>query len=432
MEFTKNQKIGLAIFLTVLFLIIFYFIFKKTETTILNERTPRKLIGYYETWRPSTSNGYLGPECDWTDCIIKKDVTEQKCYETRIEPYTMINFSFLTLVKQPDLMGTTPQTWDGNIYYNTYDATSEDVMNVLKRLYDITIKKGKKFTIAFGGWSDVVKFTNKEEAEKAGKMMVTIAQKVGSDCGIDINYYHLTSNPWKSSPPQTELIAHMMNAIRKADQTRYLSYTTKFNGFYNADSKPYGTPVGTFDSDNEAQIVWNTLDNVDVVDNVNIMAYDSAAMVDGKLKTTLFDYDAIIDNFITGGVPKEKIIMGIKPGKQNRDATWLGFNTHVQCVAVTKHRDIGGMLVSKINPTPDGCKQGSKDSTCSDNPEIAKKQYECASIVTPIVAEYVRDCLLLDKNCTTSTPMCSGSCGVYPNTTCPPHLKCPKVISKTN
>ena len=71
----------------------------------------------------------------------------------------------------------------------------------------------------------------------------------------------------------------------------------------------------TFPSDNEGVKLWPQIH--DVTDTVNIMAYDAANIT--------FDFKTILDNFVAGGVSKEKINLGFEPGNQR------GHSAEQQC-----------------------------------------------------------------------------------------------------
>jgi hypothetical protein len=155
-----------------------------------------------------------------------------------------------------------------------------------------------------------------------------------------------------------------------------ISWTTRFNAFVPShDSYNYvkkwirGRPKKneSFGSDNEGPKLWPHI--ADMIDTVNIMAYDAANIT--------FDHEKILQNFVANNVPPEKINMGFEPGEQAAGGEWQGKAIDNAAARLVKDGGYGGCMIWGANPSqvtnPIGrkaCPEAAKDFA-----EILKPTY---------------------------------------------------------
>jgi GH18 family chitinase len=288
----------------------------------------------------------------------------------------------------------------------------------------------KRTKITLGGWSDFARLGSIPNAQKAAALAAKMVQYTFAD-GIDIDLEHLVDQakvpkPWHVD--EFEAWAMFFNTLRKeldgvsakwvetASKRRasllkqhatmdkwskgvfapfmnttieYLnevaangpphleiSWTTRFNAFvptedpYNYVKKWLGTRPKynsngkTFPSDNEGVKLWPQIH--DVTDTVNIMAYDAANIT--------FDFKTILDNFVSGGVSKEKINLGFEPGNQLHEATWEGKGTDLEMAKYIKEEGFSGVMVWAVNPAEEWTPKSYK--ACPETAAMLKKTLE--------------------------------------------------------
>lgn len=257
----------------------------------------------------------------------------------------------------------------------------------------------KRCHIALGGWSDWARIGTSDNAKKIAKLASDMVAYSFAD-GIDLDFEHLT--PFAGYAEEFVFFAEMVLNIRKnfdndvvpnwhkRAQDRYnwlnrtyahlenwekkqsyyyptnmqymkdllkndvpkltITWTTRFNAFvppndpYNYLKPSSPVPGSNFETDNEGTYFWPEIQ--DVVDYVNIMAYDAGTEV-GPL---VLDFDVIMENFVNlGDVPREKIIMGFEPGSQAAGGVWEGLSEDLEIATHIKQSGYGGAMVWAIN-----------------------------------------------------------------------------------
>jgi len=132
-----------------------------------------------------------------------------------------------------------------------------------------------------------------------------------------------------------------------------ISWTTRFNAFlppggvvsregvWNYLEPDSDIPDDLYATNYEGN---NLMPVMDLIDTVNVMAYDA-----GSLK---FDFAKIIDNFAAyGPVPISKINMGFEPGEQAAAGVWEGMDRDEEATRDIKARNVGGAMIWAINPS---------------------------------------------------------------------------------
>ena len=223
----------------------------------------------------------------------------------------------------------------------------------------------KRTKISLGGWSDFARLATDENAVKAAALVAKLVRYTLAD-GVDIDMEHLSpfaasfplrdefgamatfvvalrkeldkvADTWVASvfarkdameqqfsaafgdegdggletledklsvsPYYETHLAYLMEVASNGVPHLEISWSTRFNAFV-PDDDPYnylkpGTPKPntTFETDNEGKKLWSRIK--DSVDTVNIMAYDASGLY--------FDYEKVLENFVSHGVPKEKV-----------------------------------------------------------------------------------------------------------------------------
>jgi len=126
---------------------------------------------------------------------------------------------------------------------------------------------------------------------------------------------------------------------------KQLGYTTRWNAFYDDDSRPDGYKV--YDSDGEGILVEKELQAngtslKDAVDWVNIMLYDMApADVGAPVGLTLDNYKEVYE-FFTKYVNEGQMVMGFEPGGQSASGAWEGIDVDKDVVKYIAEQAYGG------------------------------------------------------------------------------------------
>ena len=284
----------------------------------------------------------------------------------------------------------------------------------------------KRTKIALGGWSDYARLGSLENAKAAAALAAKAVLYTFAD-GIDVDLEHLAdqaSVPADLNP--FEALAAFMKALRKEldgvsskwvatankrkgalrkqlaemddwsqeafgpfikTSLQYLdevaangpphleiSWTTRFNAFVPAKDPfnyvkqwtgEHPDRKEAFGSDNEGAQLWPHV--ADVIDTVNIMAYDAANMT--------FDHAKVLENFVTQQVPAEKINLGFEPGEQAAGGKWQGKAVDKAAAKLVKEGGFGGCMIWGANPDPVSQPLGRKHC-----PEVAA---EFAEILKP-------------------------------------------------
>merc|ERR1719313_111146 len=115
----------------------------------------------------------------------------------------------------------------------------------------------------------------------------------------------------------------------------------------------------TFETDNEGLKFWPQVQ--DIVDTVNIMAYDAGSSA-GPLK---LNFTTILDNFAKYGKVhniSKKVNMGFEPGEQSGAGVWEGEATDEAVAhAIAAGKSLaGGVAIWAVNPGSTQHPQASK------------------------------------------------------------------------
>jgi len=263
----------------------------------------------------------------------------------------------------------------------------------------------KRTKIALGGWSDYARLGSAKSAKAAAVLAAKAVQYTFAD-GIDIDLEHLTDSAtvvepgesgneygflvafitalrseldvvtanWRETAKKRKASlqkqyaemddwskeafgAYVNTSLHYIDEVAFngaphleISWTTRFNAFVPAhDNYNYvkqwirGRPKRneSFGSDNEGARLWPHI--ADMVDTVNIMAYDAANIT--------FDHEKILQNFVAHGVPAEKINMGFEPGEQAAGGEWQGRAVDNAAARLVRDGGYGGCMIWGANPS---------------------------------------------------------------------------------
>lgn len=338
-----------------------------------------RAVGYWENWKNVKWWDNKAPGNCQSGCI-------DDTLESFIEPYTQVNYSFVTLIQQ-----TAPAQvacpicpiWDGNLYINTkpikFNDSTNGPMYALENFVTRVQAEGKKAFISVGGWSDWARIDNDTNAETLATALEQLLKETNAD-GIDFDFEHLSTYLSKNGKATDfDLFAEMINALSKnlkaANVAAKISYTTRFNAFgpKEKDPAPYASNLpktkpctvatdGTnrslcyFASDNEGAYLWPKIKNS--VDYVNIMAYDATTgQADGSIAIK-FDAAKVAQTFVAGGVPASKIIYGFEPVQQAAGGQDAGLTANKKSTDALRAERAGGILLWAINQT------GQKNESC--------------------------------------------------------------------
>lgn len=272
----------------------------------------------------------------------------------------------------------------------------------------------KRVKITLGGWSDFFRMGTAANGKKAAKLMAKFCAYTFAD-GIDIDMEHLTpftdnfegsdefvafaafvtelrsqfdgvaSNWVATATTRMNAMNNSYNALENWKKTnvkdfyetsiRYLaevitqpvpyleiSWTTRFNAFLPKDDKwnylnpDSGLMDKNFATDDEGFKLWPQVG--DIIDTVNIMAYDAGTPDGGSLS---FNFSTILSNFeIQGGVDPRKINMGFEAGEQAAGGIWEGEDADEAATRDILRRNSGGAMIWAVNPNSVQHPQASK------------------------------------------------------------------------
>lgn len=129
-------------------------------------------------------------------------------------------------------------------------------------------------------------------------------------------------------------VRETLDAAKMTDMK--VGYTTRFNAFWNEETRPTGFKV--FPSDGEgididAELKRQGKSMSDVVDWINIMMYDTPPTDIGGSPTGLgLDQYKLVMDFFADFEHKDKVVMGFEPGFQAAGGVWEGFKVDEQVV----------------------------------------------------------------------------------------------------
>ena len=133
---------------------------------------------------------------------------------------------------------------------------------------------------------------------------------------------------------------------------KQIGYTTRFNAFWNDETRPCG--YTSFPSDGEGLTIEETLNGMGsslnkIVNWVNVMMYDvPPADLAAPEGFTLNNYKEVFDSF-GKYICKNKIVMGFEPGGQAAGGKWEGMQTDREVTHHIKDNDYGGVMFWAIN-----------------------------------------------------------------------------------
>lgn len=315
------------------------------------------ISGYWENWRDPLDPG-------------SSDSSDPAYYANDIENFNVVYYAFLTLVQVPDPSSPPDEQWDGKSIYES--VTQADIIEVMTEtdptsdnpynwqrvnilaLMDECGENGKKFLWSIGGWSDLTQTISDDQVSDFVDYCVNLLKNWGD--GIDLDWEHLSDDP-SISDQQRRVLGKVFVALRQAlDDNglsdKLLSYTTRFNSFWNDSDRPDG--VTAFASDGEGIDIAEAMAEEgssfdDCVDWVNIMMYDVPPSDLGATDTfTLSTYQMVLSYF-EEYVSQDKIVMGFTPGGQAAGGVWEGMEVDEQVIDYIKENGYGGVMFWAIN-----------------------------------------------------------------------------------
>jgi GH18 family chitinase len=256
--------------------------------------------------------------------------------------------------------------WEGALYES---MTQADVMSVLDEKNPDHNWQGdkirammlecrdtnKKFIWAIGGWSDLTRTLSDDQIPVFVEKCVELLSKAGD--GIDFEWEHLSNNK-DIKTQQRCVIGKILPELRKAldkngMKAKTLSYTTRFNAFWNDSSRPEGATA--FPSDGEGVDIANAVKESgaalkNCLDWVNVMMYDVEPRAAGT-KGETFDIESykMVLSYFEKYLPKDKIVMGFEPGVQVAGGIWEGMEVDRQVIDYIKDNGYGGVFFWAIN-----------------------------------------------------------------------------------
>ena len=318
----------------------------------------RKIIsGYWENWRGALNS--------------KGGETKDPVYYKRdIANVTHVLYSFITLARRPNPDFPGKKYWNGHALYES--MTAANVINAITEtdppwdnqyewqrakiaaLIKATHQNNAKFIWAIGGWSDLTKTVYEDQIPLFVDKCVELLKRSGD--GIDFDWEHLNEDS-EIIEEQRTVLAKTMFSLRIAldkegMEEKQIGYTTRFNAFWNNDTKP--EQYTYFTSDGEGLAVEKALNDLNsslnkIVNWVHVMLYDvpptDLNSPDGK---TLSTYINVFDAFAKF-VDKDKIVMGFEPGLQAAGGLWEGPELDKQVIDYVNAHDYGGVMFWALN-----------------------------------------------------------------------------------
>lgn len=364
----------------------------------------KEWYGYWEDW--CNENEDTTWWADNTPGHCKGGCVLQKAFFQKAKSYNTLSYAFSTLLKLPkpaqnDCKGASCPVWDGKAIYREKDASitaSSTVENPSPTTISISefCRLSRQFPggpkrclVGLGGWSDWARLGSVDNAQKLAKLVGKLVLHTFAD-GIDFDFEHLAEYSEKYSPVEVDAYIALVNGVRaeldaittstwseaakkritsfnaskqqdfkKWHQTQIgylqqvisngppkfeLVYTTRFNAFRNPKA-PFDWEKSntnkTYITDDEGRKVWPQTSNS--FDTVNIMSYDQDAGLE-------LNFQNILKNFHSGGVPMEKINIGFEPGEQGGGGIWEGQAADLAAVDFVNSGKWGGAMIWGVNP----------------------------------------------------------------------------------
>lgn len=174
--------------------------------------------------------------------------------------------------------------------------------------------------------------------------------------GIDFDWEHLSSDPGIKNQ-QRSVLGKIIPALRQALNEngmpdKLIGYTTRFNAFWNDQTRPVG--VTPFTSDGEGIDIATAMTQAgssynDSVNWVNIMMYDISPSDLGAVGALSLEQYKMVLGFFSQYIQKNKIVMGFEPGGQVSGGVWEGMAVDKQVIDYIKANDYGGVMFWAIN-----------------------------------------------------------------------------------
>ena len=319
--------------------------------------TPKIISGYWENWRGAINPGGGGNH-------------NPSYYKNDIASTNHVLYSFITLDRRPNPDNPGTKYWDGKALYESMTAANViDVMtetdphwenpyewqrSKIAALIDATRDNNAKFIWAIGGWSDLTKTLHEDQIPLFVDQCIELLKLTGD--GIDFDWEHLSQDS-EIVDEQRTVLAQTMLALRtgldkEGMEDKQVGYTTRFNAFWNNDTKPDNYTY--FASDGEGLTVEKTLNDLGsslnaIVNWVHIMAYDVPPTdLNCPDRFTLSTYVGVFDAFAKF-VDKDKIIMGFEPGHQAAGGLWEGTEVDKDVINYVQERNYGGVMFWAMN-----------------------------------------------------------------------------------
>lgn len=171
-------------------------------------------------------------------------------------------------------------------------------------------------------------------------IMIVDLIKLGGD-GVDFDWEHMSQDPTKADQLRKTMASVLLKTRETLDAAGLtdakIGYTTRFNAFWDNDTRPEGFKVFASDGEGlsiDAEMKAKAGKSLsDVVDWINIMMYDTAPTdIGGKATGLELDqYELVLDHFAKSE-HKDKIVMGFEPGYQASGGLWEGTKVDEQVV----------------------------------------------------------------------------------------------------
>lgn len=289
-----------------------------------------------------------------------------------LAPFSTVYYSFLTLDPHPDPDSPHAKVWNGKAVYESMSAA--DVIDVMtktdpawknqynwqrekiQKLMDTCAKNNQVFMWSIGGWSDL-KGTITDAQIPVLVSQVLALLKLGGD-GVDFDWEHLSnfSHVESVTQQQRHVLGKLIKKLRQeldanGMKQKHISYTTRWNCFWDTDEERNASHALQFPSDGECLDTFSEDGaSSDDVSWVNLMMYDAApytAFV-GKAYFTLDTYKTVLEAS-SRVLPPSKIIMGFEPGSQAGKAIWEGFDIDFEVIDYMKKGGFGGVMFWATN-----------------------------------------------------------------------------------
>lgn len=266
-------------------------------------------------------------------------------------------YSFLTLDNKPNSTPNEKQ-WAGDALYDTETLLPIDTImtgsgyqrTAIEDIMDQCQQQGKLFMWAFGGWSDLTLTISDEQIPTLVDKLVQLLG-FGGD-GVDFDWEHLSASADVAVlAQQRAVLGKTISALRhklteKKMGPKYISYTTRFNCFWNSTSRP--NTIKGFESDGECLDTISNMKAESDLDWINLMIYDAGgAFVNTDVPYFTLDHFKAIAEAGSTVVDKSKIILGFEPGAQV--GVWEGFDIDFQVVDYAKRENLRGVMFWSMN-----------------------------------------------------------------------------------